>query len=444
MSNLEDQLANSEVQELKDALRDAQNEVKDYQGKLMGFEKMRRDLAQKTQEVQKLNTVIEKRDKKMASISRLAWGAQVVMQHVNKPDDERIRILTAEVERLCLELADKDQMLEDAKIKCGISSLDTLAEHVGTELPSKTLRARTAARARTARGAGRNNLGMPGEVPQDIVTPEQTVQSMETAVDNTSLHSQEWQALFLRKQRAIEGYRQVWIKEVAELGGLVEHLHEEGHTEVSFDDFILMLKTVRGEPVVAREDPEEKALIDALEAGVHFVLNMGGPPPMPEEIRQLEQAIEDLEGQLSRAHEERVVVEKAWQEEKAKATYATEPASGTDQVQINPLQLRKCGAVIKQMQGGGYNNEQINDVCRALFLSQSEEDMATAFNIFDKDEGGYLDASEFRKALPLLGENMLPSQVDKLFEDVDTDGSGQIEFPEFCVMVKSMNPKDEE
>jgi len=53
---------------------------------------------------------------------------------------------------------------------------------------------------------------------------------------------------------------------------------------------------------------------------------------MPEEIRQLEQAIEDLEGQLSRAHEERVVVEKAWQEEKAKATYATEPASGTDQV----------------------------------------------------------------------------------------------------------------
>ena len=95
---------------------------------------------------------------------------------------------------------------QDAKIKCGISSLDTLAEHVGTELPSKTLRARTAvlnsihmiptlvswwvyeggkssqqslslliwnvsqARARTARGAGRNNLGMPGEVPELILS----------------------------------------------------------------------------------------------------------------------------------------------------------------------------------------------------------------------------------------------------------------------------------
>jgi len=29
------------------------------------------------------------------------------MQHMNKPDDERIQFLSAEVERLCLELADK-------------------------------------------------------------------------------------------------------------------------------------------------------------------------------------------------------------------------------------------------------------------------------------------------------------------------------------------------
>jgi len=39
------------------------------------------------------------------------------------------------------------------------------------------------------------------------------------------------------------------------------------------------------------------------------------------------------------------------------------------------------------------------------------------------------------EALPLLGENILPSQIEKLFAEVDTDGSGRIEFPEFCVMV---------
>ena len=70
----------------------------------------------------------------MASISRLAWGAQVVMQHMNKPDDERIKFLSAEVERLCLELADKDQMLQDAKLQHAITSLDTLAGNAASPL----------------------------------------------------------------------------------------------------------------------------------------------------------------------------------------------------------------------------------------------------------------------------------------------------------------------
>jgi len=31
-----------------------------------------------------------------------------------------------------------------------------------------------------------------------------------------------------------------------EIGGFVEHLHDEGHTKLSFDEFILMMKTVQG------------------------------------------------------------------------------------------------------------------------------------------------------------------------------------------------------
>ena len=64
------------------------------------------------------------------------------------------------------------------------------------------------------------------------------------------LHSQEWQALFLRRQREIESYRRAWMNHVEELGGFIEHLHDEGHREVAFDDFMLMLKTVAGEPVL--------------------------------------------------------------------------------------------------------------------------------------------------------------------------------------------------
>ena len=260
------------------------------------------------------------------------------------------------------------------------------------------------------------------------------------------------------------------MHEVVELGGFVEHLHDEGHTEVSFDDFIFMLKTVRGEPVVADEDLEEQAMVDALEGGVDYVLKMGSVPPLPEEIKQMQDRIAELEEQVksgigvakgaasSRANEDGGEGGAEEEHEEELEEEAGEgPESGAAQVwasmaildfsikiQINPLQLRKVGAIIKNMQGVGYDNEQINNVCRALFLTQSEEDMATAWKVFDVDESGYLDGEEFKQALPLLGENVSPQAVEKLFAEVDTDGSGMIEFPEFCVMVRAMNPKNPE
>lgn len=38
-------------------------------------------------------------------------------------------------------------------------------------------------------------------------------------------------------------------------------------------------------------------------------------------------------------------------------------------MRMNPLQMRKAGVIIKNMQGAGYSDEQINDVCRALVCS---------------------------------------------------------------------------
>jgi len=70
--------------------------------------------------------------------------------------------------------------------------------------------------------------------------------------------------------------------------------------------------------------------------------------------------------------------------------------------------------------------------------------MATAWKVFDTESCGFLKAESFSKVLPLLGENVPPAEIDALFQDVDTDGSGRIEFPEFCVMVKRMNPSEED
>jgi len=52
-------------------------------------------------------------------------------------------------------------------------------------------------------------------------------------------------------------------------------------------------------------------------------------------------------------------------------------------LRMNPMQLRKAGVVIQNMQAAGYDEEQMNKICSALFLDQSEELMVAAFTVFD-------------------------------------------------------------
>lgn len=41
-----------------------------------------------------------------------------------------------------------------------------------------------------------------------------------------------------------------------------------------------------------------------------------------------------------------------------------------------------------------------------------------------------------------MGEDVPPEKIDELFKLADGDGSGRIEFPEFVILMKGMNPKD--
>ena len=61
--------------------------------------------------------------------------------------------------------------------------------------------------------------------------------------------------------------------------------------------------------------------------------------------------------------------------------------------------------------------------------------------VFDLSGKGELDAAEFKKALPLMGEDVSDEKIEELFQLADKDGSGRIEFPEFMILMKGMNPK---
>lgn len=58
--------------------------------------------------------------------------------------------------------------------------------------------------------------------------------------------------------------------------------------------------------------------------------------------------------------------------------------------------------------------------------------------MFDKDGNGTISTKELGIAMRSLGQNPTEQEILEMINEVDIDGNGQIEFPEFCVMMKRM------
>lgn len=71
-------------------------------------------------------------------------------------------------------------------------------------------------------------------------------------------------------------------------------------------------------------------------------------------------------------------------------------------------------------------------------LSQDQiEEIQEAFNLFDVDSSGSIDYRELKAAMKALGIIVKKEELRKMITDVDADGSGQIEFPEFLTMMSA-------
>jgi len=64
-----------------------------------------------------------------------------------------------------------------------------------------------------------------------------------------------------------------------------------------------------------------------------------------------------------------------------------------------------------------------------------EEEVQAAFNTFDVDGSGAIDADELQQGMRALGVDTPAQEMEQLFADVDTDGSGEIDMHEFRDMM---------
>ncbi|PWA73886.1 hypothetical protein CTI12_AA257370 [Artemisia annua] len=62
---------------------------------------------------------------------------------------------------------------------------------------------------------------------------------------------------------------------------------------------------------------------------------------------------------------------------------------------------------------------------------QVKQEMKEAFELFDTDGNGTIDAKELSNAMRALGFEMTKEELDQMIADVDRDGSGAIDFDEF-------------
>ncbi|XP_071165749.1 calmodulin-like isoform X2 [Mytilus edulis] len=68
-----------------------------------------------------------------------------------------------------------------------------------------------------------------------------------------------------------------------------------------------------------------------------------------------------------------------------------------------------------------------------------------AFNLFDKDGDGTISCTELGTVMRSLGCNPTEGELKDMIKEVDADGSGCIDFPEFLeMMAKRLQDVDEE
>eukprot|EP00747_Dinoflagellata_sp_TGD_P110265 gnl/TRDRNA2_/TRDRNA2_170916_c0_seq1.p1 gnl/TRDRNA2_/TRDRNA2_170916_c0~~gnl/TRDRNA2_/TRDRNA2_170916_c0_seq1.p1 ORF type:complete len:181 (-),score=55.90 gnl/TRDRNA2_/TRDRNA2_170916_c0_seq1:212-754(-) len=62
----------------------------------------------------------------------------------------------------------------------------------------------------------------------------------------------------------------------------------------------------------------------------------------------------------------------------------------------------------------------------------TEQELGEAFQMFDRDKSGTIDAIELQTVLKSLGFKITDLEAEKMIKEADEDGGGDVTFDEFC------------
>ncbi|XP_040831100.1 calmodulin-1 isoform X1 [Ochotona curzoniae] len=96
-----------------------------------------------------------------------------------------------------------------------------------------------------------------------------------------------------------------------------------------------------------------------------------------------------------------------------------------------------CGCPLLPAGGRGAGADQLTEEQIAEFKE--------AFSLFDKDGDGTITTKELGTVMRSLGQNPTEAELQDMINEVDADGNGTIDFPEFLTMMaRKMKDTDSE
>ena len=70
----------------------------------------------------------------------------------------------------------------------------------------------------------------------------------------------------------------------------------------------------------------------------------------------------------------------------------------------------------------------------------TEDEIRSAFRVFDKESNGFISATELRHVLMGVGEPLTEEEMEELIRNAEVDGDGQVNYEEFVSRMLNKEP----
>ncbi|GMI66497.1 calmodulin 7, Z-box Binding Factor 3 [Hibiscus trionum] len=102
---------------------------------------------------------------------------------------------------------------------------------------------------------------------------------------------------------------------------------------------------------------------------------------------------------------------------------------------VNPTK-EEVQSMISEVDGNGTIDfdDFLNIMARKMKENVIDE-LQEAFKVFDRDQDGFISATELRQVMMNLGERLTVEEAEQMIREADLDGDGQVSYEEFARMM---------